>query len=122
MVLVFVIAFSVIFFFSFKKAVAPTDISQKLTSKPNPSPPKFEGEDEILRNALNLYVKKKEEGVDFSNGPCLGMIAQDWVLDIAHNPRLLIDDKAQNQCADFREGRAHHFIELDEEGNLIRSF
>lgn len=79
-------------------------------------------EDEALKNALNLYIKKKEEGLDFTNGPCLGMVAPDWVLDIAHNPHQSVDDEPENQCADFREGRAHHFIELDPDGQLIRSF
>lgn len=79
-------------------------------------------EDVALKNALNLYIKKKEENVDFSNGPCLGIIAEDWVLDIAHNPRVDVDNMPENQCADFREGRAHHFIELDLYGKLIRSF
>ena len=78
--------------------------------------------DETLKNALNLYSQKKSEGVDFSNSPCLGKIADDWVLDIAHKPRIDADNKAENQCADFREGRAHHFIELDPQGQLINTY
>lgn len=77
---------------------------------------------DALKNALNLYNQKKTEGIDFTFGPCLGTIAPDWVLDIAHNPRLPQDDKVENQCADFREGRAHHFIELDPEGKLIKIY
>ena len=76
---------------------------------------------EILKNALNLYIDKRAEGVDLSDGPCLGKIAEDWVLDIAHRPRTAVDDLPENQCVDFREGRAHHFIELDPDGQLIRS-
>ncbi len=78
--------------------------------------------DIAFKNALNLYSQKKTEGVDLSNGPCLGNVAPDWVLDIAHNPRQELDDKEENQCADFKNGLAHHFIELDPEGNLIRSY
>lgn len=78
--------------------------------------------DDILKNALNLYAQKKAEGIDFTNGPCLGTVAPDWVLDIAHNPRLPVDDKVENQCTDFREGRAHHFIELDPDGKLIKMY
>ena len=77
-------------------------------------------QDEALKNALNLFNQKKTEGVDFSNGPCLGQVAPDWVLDIAHNPRQPADDKVENQCKDFKEGRAHHFIELDPNGNIIK--
>lgn len=85
------------------------------------SPPEATTEADIFKNALNLYLQKKAQDVDFSNGPCLGKIAPDWVLDIAHSPRQTIDDKTQNQCADFKEGRVHHFIELDPDGKLIRS-
>src|SRR5206468_415945 len=78
--------------------------------------------DDALKNALNLYVQKKSQGVDMRNGPCLGKIAEGWVLDIAHNPRQAIDDLPQNQCPDFKNGLVHHFIELDPDGKLIRSY
>ena len=100
-----------------KQAVAPTDLTR--LSKPTPATQSPQVEDKILKNALNLYAQKKQAGVDFSSGPCLGRADNDWVVDIVHNPREPIDDKPQNQCADFREGRAHHFIELDPDGNLI---
>lgn len=77
--------------------------------------------EQAIINAYQLYSKKKSEGVDFSSGPCLGTIASDWVLDIAHNPRQPIDDLPENQCADYLNGRAHHFVELDPNGQLIRA-
>lgn len=77
-------------------------------------------QEEAFKNALNLYIQKNNEGVDFTKGPCLGTIAPDWVLDIAHNPRLPIDDQPENQCEELRAGRAHHFVELTPEGNIIR--
>lgn len=77
-------------------------------------------QDEALKNALNVYSQKRDQSVDLTNGPCLGIIANDWVLDIAHNPRQDIDDKSENQCPDFKEGRAHHFVELDPDGKLIK--
>ena len=98
-------------------------------SEPPPASPKQSTEaaqpkasDDTLKNALNLYSQKKAEGMDFTNGPCLGTVTPDWVLDIAHNPRLPVDDKVENQCTDFREGRAHHFIELDPDGKLIKMY
>lgn len=108
-------------FASHKPAVAPDKLSTNQFALPSASPADFTGREEILKNALNLYAQKKQEGIDFSNGPCLGEIAPDWVLDIAHNPRLAVDDKVENQCAGFRQGRAHHFVELDPTGNLIRA-
>ncbi|MBI4038012.1 hypothetical protein HY382_03135 [Candidatus Curtissbacteria bacterium] len=78
-------------------------------------------DDEALKNALNTYAKAKASGTDFSNGPCLGAVAPDWVLDIAHNPRQTVDDKEENQCAEFRNGQVKHYIELDPDGKLIRA-
>ncbi len=104
-----------------KKVVAPTVNNQQAQNiLPTPTPPTFSGQDEILKNALNLYLEKKRKGVDMANGPCLGKIADDWVLDIAHNPKQAVDNKPENQCADYKDGRAHHFIELDPDGKLIR--
>lgn len=102
-----------------KRAVAPTNLTDM--ESPTPSPESFEIEDEILKNALNLYSSKKQAGIDFTNGPCLGNANNDWVVDIAHNPRQEIDDEPNNQCVDFLKNRAKHFIELDPDGNLIRA-
>jgi len=78
--------------------------------------------DLAIAQSKELYRIKKAEGVDFSNGPCLSnQIISDWVADIAHQPRKTIDNRPENQCPAFREGKAHHFVELDLEGNLIRA-
>jgi hypothetical protein len=59
---------------------------------------------------------------DLSAGPCLSNnLIPDWVADIAHNPRQAVDDLPANQCSAYREGQAHHFVELDLDGNLIRA-
>lgn len=72
--------------------------------------------------ARQVYQAKKAEGVDFSSGPCLtDALLEGWVVDVAHNPRQDIDDLPENQCANFRNGTAKHFVELDTEGNLIRA-
>lgn len=78
--------------------------------------------DEALKNALNLFSQAKSKGQNLSSGPCLGKVSEDWVLDIAHNPRQDVDNKKENQCEDFRLGRVHHFIELDENGKLINAY
>lgn len=75
-----------------------------------------------INQAKHLYRQGRMEGKDFSNGPCLSdALLPNWVVDIAHNPRLPIDDLPQNQCSAYREGKAQHFVELDPEGNLIRA-
>lgn len=76
-----------------------------------------------VREAQKLFLEKKQEGMDFSAGPCLtNEIIQDWVVDTSHNPRLAIDDDPNNQCVAFREGKAHHFVELDLNGEVIKTY
>lgn len=75
-----------------------------------------------IEEAYLVYERYKQEGLDFSNGPCLSNeLIQGWVLDIAHDPRIEEDDKPENQCRDYILGVAEHFVELDPEGNLIRA-
>lgn len=78
--------------------------------------------DTATAQAKFIYSQRREEGQDFTNGPCLSnALMPDWVADIAHNPRLTKDDLPENQCPAYLEGRADHFVELDPEGNLIRA-
>jgi hypothetical protein len=76
-----------------------------------------------ITKCINLCKEMKAKGVDLSNGPCLSNnIAPGWVCDVAHNPRLPVDDKPENQCSAFREGKATHFVEVDENCNVIRVY
>lgn len=78
-------------------------------------------EQAILGKAKEIYKGKKAQGVDITSGPCLSEdIEIDWVLDIAHSPREPIDDLAENQCQNYRQGKAKHYIELDTNGKLIK--
>lgn len=75
-----------------------------------------------INQAQHFYRQRKEQGGDFSNGPCLSnALMPNWVVDIAHSPREPIDDRVENQCSAYSEDRAKHFVELDLEGNLIRA-
>jgi hypothetical protein len=74
--------------------------------------------------ARDAYAAARQKGTDFSRGPCIGERLPglpDWVADIAHDPRRAVDDQPQNQCSRFRAGQAHHFVELDPSGRLIRA-
>lgn len=78
--------------------------------------------DSAVNKAKRLYSEEKSRKKDFSNGPCLSdALLPNWVVDIAHNPRLPIDDLPQNQCPSYVEGRSQHFVELDLNGDLIRA-
>ena len=72
-----------------------------------------------------VYAKERAADRDFSKGPCLAdplpAPSDDWVVDIAHDPRRAVDDDAANQCSAYRRGEAHHFVELDPDGGLIRA-
>ncbi len=59
-------------------------------------------------------------GADMSPGPCLGVIENDWVCDVAHSPRQPVDDLPENQCQAYINGTAHHFVEVTPDCQLIR--
>lgn len=80
-------------------------------------------EERAIAKAKEIYAEQKKNGTDFSSGPCLAEdLMPDWVADIASNPRQAVDNLAENQCQSFRNGQAHHFVELDPEGAFIRAY
>ena len=56
--------------------------------------------------------------MNFSN-QCLGT-CENYAVDIVHVPRIEDDNKIENQCLEYREGKIKHFIELDRDGNIVR--
>ena len=79
-------------------------------------------QERALQAAQKLYANLKNNGVDFSTGPCISQqILPDWCVDIAHFPRQPADDLPKNQCPTYLDGRVHHLVELDPAGNLIRA-
>ncbi len=73
--------------------------------------------------AQQVYAEKKAAGLDFTNGPCLAEnLMPGWVADIAHRPRRRADELPENQCENYRNGTAAHFVELDPEGKVIRAW
>jgi hypothetical protein len=74
--------------------------------------------------AKRAYASAKRRGESLAHGPCIAERLPglgDWVADIAHNPRQPVDDLPRNQCARFRAGEAHHFVELTPDGRVIRA-
>ena len=80
-----------------------------------------EADEETIALAQAAYRDAVERGVDMERGPCLGVIKEDWVADVAHDPREPVDDKPENQCEEYRSGEADHFVELDPQGRYIGS-
>jgi hypothetical protein len=79
---------------------------------------------QAVGQALVAFKKAQQSGADLSTGPCIAENLpglSDWVADIAHDPRQDVDDEPQNQCQRYRDGDAHHFVELTPTGQLIRA-
>ena len=110
-VLPLIIAFALVFLFVFvlvRLASSGTDIEAE--------------RERAIALAQELYAQQKEEGVDFSKGPCLSEdLMAGWVADIVHNPRQPVDNEPENQCQSYRSGRAFRLVELDPDGNVIRA-
>ena len=85
------------------------------------------GDDErslAIAAAGDAYDQARASGADLERGPCIAEQLEgleDWVADIAHDPRRPVDDQPANQCSRFRSGEASHFVELDRSGELIRA-
>ena len=76
--------------------------------------------DLAVAKAQNLFKQKMAAGEDLSSGPCLAEeIIPDWSADLLHDPREEADDLEENQCRFYYEGKTHHYVELDMNGNLI---
>jgi len=89
-----------------------------------PSPEPISSPDAV-KECVFLCKAKLQKGTDFSSGPCIGNPLEknpDYVCDIAHDPREEIDNQSENQCSFFMEGKAKHFVELDEECGLIKEY
>ncbi len=83
-------------------------------------------ENDVVTDCISLCKYAKETGADLSHGPCLSddnplWKHTDWVCDVAHNPRESVDNLPENQCKTFREGKAHHFVEVTPECEFIRA-
>ena len=80
--------------------------------------------DKAVDEAQTAFSQLRATGRDLSTGPCIAESLPglpDWVADIAHDPRQPVDDESANQCQRFRSGQAHHFVELNLDGQLIRA-
>jgi hypothetical protein len=82
------------------------------------------GREKAVDEAQAAFRQVQASGQDLNAGPCISESLPglpDWVADVAHSPRQPIDDQPANQCQRFRSGDAHHFVELDTQGQLIRA-
>jgi hypothetical protein len=73
---------------------------------------------DLISCSRALYGNMKASGINFYS-QCLGRCI-DYSIDIVHVPRISEDDLVENQCSDYRKGLTKHFIELDENENIVR--
>ena len=89
------------------------DLNQQLADDLVPGENDLEN---ILKNeAIALFHEKKgiltEE--EWEKGPCLGYVNDDWVADVVHRPMGDVDWDMKNQCHQYYDGDASHYILLD---------
>jgi len=82
---------------------------------PSETPDYVLEQQEIINCALEKFNNFSEE----VNSQCLG-VCGNYAVDIVHVPRAEADNLISNQCADYNNGIVSHFIELDQEGGIVR--
>ena len=85
---------------------------------PSSMPENVAEQNAAISCARSLYMNARNNMMDFSS-QCLGR-CMDYAIDIVHVPRSDEDNLAENQCSDFREGRVSKFIELNQNGEVVR--
>jgi hypothetical protein len=75
---------------------------------------------EAIAKAQEMYNQEKSNGVNFTT-QCLGT-AGIYAVDIVNVPRTPEDDLKENQCKDYVERRVVNFIELDQNGSIVRIY
>lgn len=84
-----------------------------------------QGNDVEIELAKQSCISLCEEySEDKTAGPCLSDVMEweidNWVCDIAHDPREPVDDQLANQCAAYHDGKASHFVEVEEDCKVIQ--
>ncbi len=73
---------------------------------------------ELLKLAQSELEKHDE--MILKKGPCLGVIKDGWVADVAHYPRNNDDKNRTNQCNEWHQKKVGSFIEIEPDGTFIR--
>jgi len=116
-----ILAFSFFLIGGCQRAIEPlTNVTEAITGKAALEQKKQV--DKTLATIKCQELCQSGNGFDLGKGECLSNeIIPDWVCDVAHSPRQAVDDDPANQCSAFREGSAHHFVEIDGNCNLIKA-
>ncbi|HPM75662.1 MAG TPA: hypothetical protein PK961_01125 [bacterium] len=71
------------------------------------------GRDEAVAACQDACQQARKNGAYLEDGPCLweGEV-DDWVCDVAHDPRTEVDNDPANQCPNYKDPY-EHFVEVD---------
>jgi hypothetical protein len=85
---------------------------------PANTPDYVNAQNTALLCASELYANASDNGTIFDS-QCLGRCGN-YSVDIVHVPRILEDSFSSNQCSEYSLGRTTNFIELDNQGKIVR--
>jgi hypothetical protein len=71
------------------------------------------------KEAINCAYNKFGNFTEEKNSQCLGT-CQNYAIDIVHVPRTAEDDLITNQCEDYKNKTVSHFIELNQQGEIVK--
>ena len=103
----------------------PQSPSQAPQAQANASVPASSAQLSPADICIEACTDARASGKDLTAGPCLLNPEQqnsNWVCDIAHSPRLLVDDLRENECSSYLSEKAHHFVEVTPGCKLIREY
>lgn len=87
-------------------------------------------DNQIIAQCVSLCEDALKEGKDLSNGHCLSdnnpsWQVENWVCDVAHSPRVVVDNQRENQCNEwwegYQKGKPPNFVEVDPNCKFIRT-
>jgi hypothetical protein len=85
---------------------------------PAETPAEVLEQQQIIACAQDIYSQFKRNGMNFSS-QCLGQCGG-YSIDIVHTPRTKEDNLEQNQCEEYLTKETSHFIELNNNGEIVR--
>lgn len=76
------------------------------------------------KTCMDICLGVSQRSESWYAGPCLAEagqngMAENWVCDVAHEPRQAVDNLKENQCATYGPGR--RFVEVDTGCDFIRA-
>lgn len=85
---------------------------------PSTTPENVQAQLDAISCASELYALANINNLEFSS-QCLGKCSS-YSIDIVNSPRTEEDNLEENQCNDYKTGVTKNFIELNQQGQIVR--